>query len=381
MMTAVSITLALALLALALRLTWLELGAASSSEGEAVTAPAATTTSQCKVREDLGCACEVGNYRLLSKLGAGGMGEVFTAQHTMLRRPTAIKLLRPGVSADLDIARFEREAQLTSELTHPNTVRVFDYGRTDDGVYFYAMEHLEGADLATVIDRTGPMDAARVVRVLTQVAGSLAEAHDRGFVHRDIKPANLFLQSGYLADQAKVLDFGLAREVAPHNPRLSAPDTIAGTPYYMAPEAIADTSQTNASSDVYSLGCVAYFMLTGRHVFTGRSPVEVFVRHLNADPAPMRGVPPALEALVLACLDKDPSTRPSANELQERAQLLEAQRWARWSDERAHQWWHSHSPQLAKALDTASVPRISAVDRQAITVTRRRVGPARCCAS
>jgi eukaryotic-like serine/threonine-protein kinase len=235
----------------------------------------------------------------------------------MLRRPTAVKLLAPGPAGPERLERFEREVQMTSRLTHPNTVAIFDYGRTPDGVFYYAMEYLEGLNLEDLTRHDGPQPAGRVVHVLRQVAGSLAEAHEVGLIHRDIKPANVILvpQRGGAPDVAKVVDFGLVKDLD-QGTDLSRDDQIAGTPLYLAPEAITAPGRVGARSDLYSLGCVGYYLLTGRPVFEGRNMVEVCGHHLHTRPTPPaerlgQPVPRGLSVLLLSCLEKDPAQRPS----------------------------------------------------------------------
>lgn len=245
------------------------------------------------------------------------MGAVYRASHAMLRRPTAVKLLPAGLAGAERLQRFEREVQMTSRLTHPNTVAIFDYGRTPDGVFYYAMEYLEGLNLEDLTRHDGPQSAGRVVHVLRQVASSLAEAHDIGLIHRDVKPANVILvpQRGGSPDVAKVVDFGLVKDLE-QDQELSRDDQIAGTPLYLAPEAITAPGRVGARSDLYSLGCVGYFMLTGRPVFEGRNMVEVCGHHLHTRPQPPaerlgKPVPAGLSHLLLACLEKEPAQRPS----------------------------------------------------------------------
>jgi len=269
------------------------------------------------LRQQVREAWQLGQYTLIEKIGEGGMGAVYRASHAMLRRPTAVKLLPPGPAGAERLSRFEREVQMTSRLTHPNTVAIFDYGRTPDGVFYYAMEYLEGVNLEDLGRHDGPQPAGRVVHVLRQVAGSLAEAHEVGLIHRDVKPANVILvsQRGGAPDVAKVVDFGLVRDLD-QDTDLSRDDQIAGTPLYLAPEAISTPSRVGARSDLYSLGCVGYFLLTGRPVFEGRNMVEVCGHHLHSQPVPPterlgQPVPAGLESLLLACLEKDPSRRPS----------------------------------------------------------------------
>ncbi len=267
-----------------------------------------------RVRE----ASSLGQYTLEAPIGEGGMGSVFLARHSLLRRPTAVKLLPPERAGQDAIKRFEREVQLTSQLTHPNVVAIYDYGRTPDGVFYYAMEYLEGVDLQELVDASGPLPAARVKHILRQIADALADAHAVGLIHRDVKPANILLLSrGRQHDFVKVLDFGLVKETRPAEKgavSLSSVTALLGTPLYVSPESISDPTKIDARSDLYSLGCVGYFLLTGAPFVKGRSLVEVCAAHLYEKPEPpskrAHNVPPALEALILQLLEKDPKRRP-----------------------------------------------------------------------
>ncbi len=295
-------------------------------------------------------AKQLGQYTLEAKIGEGGMGVVYRARHSMLRRPTAVKLLAPGRSDSGDLARFEREVQATAALSHPNTIAIYDYGRTADGVFYYAMEYLEGLDLQALVDRAGPLPPARVAHVLDQVLGALAEAHDAGIVHGDVKPANLMLSvRGGVCDVVKVLDFGLAKRVFDdRRPRerfgkgFTGSTVITGTPLYLAPEAITAPDRADARSDLYAVGCVAYFLLTGRTPFDGETSSEVLAKHLATEPEPLAvvapHVPEDLAALIHACLAKAPSLRPK-DARAARALLRAARDLAPWTDEQAHAWW------------------------------------------
>jgi tRNA A-37 threonylcarbamoyl transferase component Bud32 len=302
-----------------------------------------------KVRE----ARELGQYTLVEKIGSGGMGVVYRAKHAMLRRRTAVKLLLPERAAEQDLTRFEREAQLTSLLSHPNTVSVYDFGRTPDGTFYYAMEYLDGVDLDTLVRLDGPQPPARVVHLLLQACGALAEAHGIGLIHRDIKPQNLLLcESAGLCDVIKVVDFGLVKALPPEsgaelaitNPAaLSAVNTVVGTPLYMAPEAIVAPASIDARGDLYALGAVAYYLLAGSPPFQGKSIVEICGHHLHTPPQPLsarlgRPVPPELEAVVLSCLAKPREARPeSARELAARLAACKIE--PAWSDADARRWW------------------------------------------
>jgi len=257
----------------------------------------------------------------------------------MLRRPVAIKILPVETAGPLRVKRFEREVQLSSELTHPNTVTVYDYGCTPDGLFFYVMEYLEGVSLAHLVCRQGPQPPRRVVHILKQVCGSLAEAHDKGIIHRDIKPGNVLLcRQGGVQEVVKVVDFGLASrlewiQVGQKSRRIS------GTPGYLAPETFLWPSQVDARSDLYAVGAVGYFLLTGRPVFDGRSISEVCQQHVHTPPIPpsarLRCNMGALEKILLRCLAKEPCQRPpSASELaRELAGCVEA-----WTDEDVASW-------------------------------------------
>jgi len=292
----------------------------------------------------------LGQYTLESKIGEGGMGVVWRASHALLRRPTAVKLLQSSRTGDSAIRRFEREVQLSASLTHPNSVAIYDYGRTRDGIFYYAMELLEGTDLERLVEKHGRVPPARVVHILTQVCGALAEAHDLGLVHRDVKPANILLAPRLNEHEvAKVVDYGLVKriEADPAQTAITAVNTIFGTPLYMSPETILTPDAVDGRSDLYALGAVAWFMLVGRTVFRGRSVVEVCSQHLHQPPARPsevlgQAVPADLEDIVMACLDKKPEARPqSARLLRERLQRCGAA--GQWSTHQAAAWWQTHA--------------------------------------
>jgi serine/threonine-protein kinase len=303
------------------------------------------------LRSEVREARRLGQYVLEQKIGEGGMGEVYRAWHGMMRRPTALKLLRSDHAEQKDLVRFEREVQLTARLTHPNTITIFDYGRTADGVFYYAMELLDGATLQRIVEVDGPQEEGRVVRILTMACGALAEAHAVGLIHRDIKPANIMLcTQGGERDVVKLLDFGLVKELAVEGDvGVSVAGTLAGTPLYMAPESITAPGSVDARTDLYALGAVAYYLLAGSEVFRGQTIVEVCGAHLHREPDPFeaRGVSISaeLEAIVRECLEKKPDRRPqSALELRRR---LEACAIAPWDGERARTWWLEHRAALA----------------------------------
>jgi serine/threonine-protein kinase len=274
------------------------------------------------LRAEVKSATRLGQYTLEDKIGEGGMGVVYRARHALLRRPTAIKLLSPGHVGSVSEKRFEKEVQTTAMLTHPNTIAIYDFGHTRDGVFYYAMELLDGVSLQDLVDDEGPQPPGRVVRIVTQIASALAEAHGVGLIHRDVKPANVFLcERAGVADFVKVLDFGLVKEVGKSDPALSRADAIAGTPLYMAPESITHPDAVDARVDIYALGGVAYFLVTGKPPFDGNNLVEICSHHLHT--APVRpserlkaAVPERLEAVLLKCLAKFPDERfPTARAL------------------------------------------------------------------
>jgi hypothetical protein len=300
-------------------------------------------------------ARRLGQYTLQEKIGAGGMGEVFRAQHALLRRPTAIKLLLPTRTGPETLRRFEREVQLTSRLSHPNTIAIYDYGRTPDGIFYYAMEYLDGLTLDRLVARDGPQPPGRVVHLLCQVTEALAEAHGVGLIHRDIKPANIMLcQRGGIPDVAKVLDFGLVKELTPEpgDAQLTAAASITGTPLYMAPEAITG-GPLDGRADLYALGAVGYFLLAGRPPFMARTVVEICGQHLHATPEPPsrhlgKPLPAGLERVILHCLQKPPAARPQRAEAL-LADLIACQAESPWPRDQARAWW-SQQRDLATAV-------------------------------
>jgi len=302
------------------------------------------------LRAEVRQARRLGQYVLGEKLGEGGMGEVYRARHGMMRRDSAIKLLPADNAGETNIRRFEREVQLTARQTHPNTITIFDYGRTAKNVFYYAMELLQGATLQRIVEISGPQPEGRVVRMLAMACGALAEAHGVGLIHRDIKPANIMLcTQGGEQDVVKVLDFGLVKAMDVHDEvQLTGLNTITGTPQYIAPEAITDANSVDARTDLYALGAVGYYLLTGEHVFEGNSIVEICSHHLHSSPSPMseRGVAvsPELEHVVLSCLAKDPAQRPeSAQQLRGKLLALKVESWA---EEHASRWWTEHATLL-----------------------------------
>jgi eukaryotic-like serine/threonine-protein kinase len=301
-------------------------------------------------------AIQLGQYTLEQRIGEGGIGTVYRAHHVMLRRPTAIKLLRADRVGIEALRRFEREVQHTSQLTHPNTVAVFDYGRSSEGVLYYAMEYLDGLDLEQIVRRHGPLAAGRCIDILAQVCGALQEAHERGIVHRDIKPANIILcEHGGVADVAKVVDFGLVKEIT-HDADTSS-ENIVGTPAYVAPETVTNPRATGPAADLYSLGVVGYFLLSGRRPFEGHNAIEVCVQHVTAEPPPLSqlalGIPDALEVTIMRCLRKRPEERfASAAEL---ADALRAVETNDWNQDTAEAWW-ARQRAATQAAPNATTP-------------------------
>jgi tRNA A-37 threonylcarbamoyl transferase component Bud32 len=302
-------------------------------------------------------AREIGAYELVAELGRGGMGEVWVARHRLLARPAAVKLIRPELlGADLQSQetvsrRFEREARATAELRSTHTVDIYDFGRSDDGAFFYVMELLDGVSLDAMVKQHGPINSARAIFLLQQVCHSLGEAHEHGLIHRDIKPANIFVcRLGPDFDFVKVLDFGLVKRDGgiEADTLLTAQDATAGTPAYMAPEMATDRGTVDGRADLYAVGCVAYWMLTGRQVFEGESAIATILKHVRERaPRPSEHselpIPPELDQLVLDCLSKDPNARPqTAAELAMRLAAIPVA--APWSVDDGREWWRLHGP-------------------------------------
>jgi serine/threonine-protein kinase len=323
----------------------------------------------------------LGSYELVELLGRGGMGEVWRARHQLLARDAAIKLVRPEMlgarnEADARVVqrRFEREAKATAALSSPHTIQVFDFGMTRDGAFYYVMELLAGRDLESLVREFGPVPADRAIFLLRQVCHSLADAHARGMVHRDIKPANIYVcRMGLEYDFVKVLDFGLVkvRERTPggETTLVTLEHTTTGTPAYMAPEIIVGEADVDRRADVYALGCVAYFLLTGQLVFEADTPMKMLLQHVHAQPVPPSQrtelrIPRELDALVLSCLEKDPRARPqNAEELFRMA--VGCKTCETWDQASARTWWQTHLPDLTGPLtlsehDTATTTRVVA---------------------
>jgi hypothetical protein len=314
-----------------------------------------------QLSEHVAAARKIGSYRLVERLGVGGMAEVWRADHRMLARPAAVKVIRRQVlvghgpeDAGRLVRLFAREARTTASLSSPHTIQIYDFGITPDGAFYYVMELLDGIDLQTLVERYGPQPPERVAALLRQVCHSLDEAHGRNFVHRDVKPANLFAcHYGNDFDFVKVLDFGLVLDRAPTPEELEDERHSVGTPAVMAPEMARFQAPVDARADLYAVGCVAYWLLTGKRVFDAATRHDMTIMHAHQRPlAPSRrlGTPvhAGLEAIIMRCLEKNPNRRPqSAAELAEALEALEFER--PWSRERARLWWGTHEPTRRQA--------------------------------
>jgi eukaryotic-like serine/threonine-protein kinase len=327
------------------------------------------------LRKKAGDAMRLGQYTLEERIGEGAMGVVYRASHAMLRRPTAVKLLHGATAGEVSISRFEREVQLTSRLTHPNTIAIYDYGRTPEGVFYYAMEFLDGITLEDLGSQFGAQPPERVIHIVRQICASLYEAHRSGLIHRDVKPANVILcERGQVGDVVKVLDFGLVKEVdarqiggiggppakgegsegAARRSGDTQVGSVVGTPLYMAPECIVAPDEIDERSDIYALGCVAYFLLTGTEVFLAETVADVCVRHVSMAPEPpskrlhevvadrpVDAVPADLERIILGCLAKRREDRPAdAHALSDALAACESA--GRWTEARASAWWKEY---------------------------------------
>ncbi|HVR69824.1 MAG TPA: serine/threonine-protein kinase [Vicinamibacteria bacterium] len=312
-----------------------------------------------RLTADVQEARRMGSYQLIEPLGHGGMGEVWRARHDMLARPAAIKLVRrqalgltPGTPNEAVLHRFEREAQATAALHSPHTVELYDFGVTADGTFYYVMELLEGLDLQQLVTRFGPVPPARAVHFLLQLCDSLADAHHAGLIHRDVKPANVYAcRRGLKYDFVKLFDFGLVKPAWRHDvddSSLTQEGATPGTPAYLAPEVALGSVEVDGRVDLYAAGCVMYWLLTGRHVFEARTPLQMAVQHAQAAPVPPsqrigKPIPAPLEAVVMSCLEKAPDRRPSsADELAGR--LVECGVAPPWSQEDARAWWRANVP-------------------------------------
>lgn len=328
-----------------------------------------------RLARDVSKARRLGSYELRDKIGSGGMGEVWRARHKMLARPAAVKLIRPEslgkngdpASVNAVLRRFEREAQATAMLTSPHSIMLYDFGIAEDGAFYYVMELLEGRDLKSLIQESGPVPAERAVHFMRAACDSLADAHHRGLIHRDVKPGNIFTcRRGREFDFIKVLDFGLVKNVTEPGEtltQLTGTNATSGTPGFMAPEMVTGETPIDGRADIYALGCVGYWLLSGQLVFEGKSPVAILVQHVNEEPPPLATrteieVPTRLEEILRACLAKDPDDRPrSAQELADALAELSATLPA-WTQARAEKWWRTNLPHLyatplARKLDSS----------------------------
>lgn len=311
----------------------------------AVGTTVASSFSLARLRGKVGELRQFGPYALREKIGEGGMGKVYLADHALLKRPTAVKVLSGAELTEASIARFEREVQQASRLSHPNTISIFDFGRTDDGVFYYAMEYLDGMTLAELVSRFGPLPPARAIYLLEQVCASLGEAHGRGLIHRDIKPLNIMIcHLGGEYDIAKVLDFGLVKSLDdPGTKELTGRFEVGGTPVYMAPERLTSPETVDARADIYAVGAVAYYLLSGRSIFQSIDEVSLLSSIPSTEPVPIADVatndlPPALASIVMACLSKKPEDRPASVDTLAAA-LGGVPLPAVWTKKDAHSWW------------------------------------------
>jgi eukaryotic-like serine/threonine-protein kinase len=294
-------------------------------------------------------ARQLGRYRLKEKIGAGGMGEVYLAEHYLLKRPCVIKLIRPDRAGDEGVLkRFQREVQATAKLTHWNTVEIFDYGRTDEGTFYYVMEYLPGMSLAELVQQHGPLPPERVIHLLVQTCSALREAHGVGLIHRDIKPGNIFAaRRGGIYDVVKLLDFGLVKPIMEDQPLdLTTEGTVTGSPLFMSPEQATGDSSTDARTDIYALGAVAYYLVTGRPPFIADKTIKIIIAHANEPVVPPSkhrpDVPADLERVILRCLEKSPADRFQDVGQVSKA-LSECEAAGRWSAGRSAQWWEDRT--------------------------------------
>jgi len=306
---------------------------------------------------DLAKAQRMGSYQLETRLGSGGMGEVWLAKHQLLDRPAAVKLIKPDnlyQSADLQrvaLGRFEREAQATAAMRSPHTIQLYDFGIAQSGAFYYVMEYLNGLDLDEMVQRHGPLTPSRLVYLLLQACDSLGEAHEQGLIHRDVKPANVYVcRHGRKDDFVKVLDFGLVkseRNGDDDDVDLTAEGTVSGTPAFVSPEQVLG-ERTDGRTDIYSLGCTAYWALTGSYVFQGKTAMATVMMHVNSQPSPpsscgVQPIPSELDDIIMACLQKEPENRPqSADELT--AMLSASGIGNAWTNDKARTWWEANAP-------------------------------------
>jgi serine/threonine-protein kinase len=346
---------------------WLQFGSTVVAAGTAVYVSGIVY----QITLEAGKGNEMGAYNLEALLGRGGMGEVWRASHRLLARPAAIKLIRPdalGSDSRDWLRRFEREAKATAGLHSPHTVDIYDFGTTEDGTFYYVMELLEGFDTETLVTEFGPLPPERAIFILVQACQSLAEAHQGGLIHRDVKPANIYIcRYGLEWDFVKILDFGLVKTAGLTDDRgrqLTVAGMIAGTPGYMSPEIGSGSPDVDWRADVYALGCVAYWLVTGQPVFEGTNPMQIVMAHIQKTPVPpsrrtATKIPEALEQIILDCLRKDPNERPQT--MQELAQRLSRVSLEDpWTEERARQWWLANGARVGKLPVSKHVAESSA---------------------
>lgn len=328
-------------------------------------------------------ARQFGQYRLQEKLGSGGMGEVYKAEHVLLKRPCAMKLIKPGSKANqAALARFEKEVQATSKLTHWNTIEIYDYGNTEDGTFYYVMELLPGLSLEELVEQHGPLPAGRIVHLLRQVCGALHEAHEAGLIHRDIKPANIFAaQRGGVFDVVKLLDFGLVKEQTEQTGDGSASGygSFSGTPQYMAPEQVLAYESVDGRADIYALGGVAYYLLTGKPPFSGMNAVQLLSAHAHTEVAVpstvIEDVPSDLENVILRCLKKKPDARFD-DVVRLKSALAACACAADWTVDNASAWWSEHQNGAEPTTQRESRPIEMTIDVKPDDTTAGRLPPA-----
>jgi len=313
------------------------------------------------LRKEVFVAKKLGQYRLGELLGSGGMGEVYLAEHQMMKRPCAIKVIRPDKAVNPQVlARFEREVRATAKLSHWNSIEIYDYGRTDDGTFYYVMEFLPGHNIGELVGGHGPLPPERIIYLMRQICDALAEAHSQGLIHRDIKPANLFCayRGGHF-DVAKLLDFGLAKPIAEtQDVELTQEGSITGSPLFMSPEQATGSVEVDVRSDIYSLGAVMYYMATGQPPFDYDKAIQVMVAHASETPRSPReiraAIPLELEEIILRCLEKDPEDRiQTATELRDLLAQVPSQQ--AWTHTEAAQWWHDYGCPKRKQLAADAV--------------------------
>lgn len=322
---------------------------------------------QASARKNVLAARRLGQYVLVQEIGRGANGMVYRARHSLLRRPVAVKLLSPDMTDAANTARFEREVQMTSQLTHPNTVAIYDYGRTPEGLFYYAMEYLGGIDLDQLVRQFGAQPEGRVIHILRQVCGSLAEAHRTGLIHRDIKPANIVLtRRGGVCDLVKVLDFGLVTTARPGQTEASGSHAVVGTPHFISPEAVEKPESVESRSDLYSLGAVGYWLLTGRTLFEHETVEGLLERHVKDDPPHpserlRQPVSADLAEVLLRCLAKHPEQRPASAEDLERS-LAACAAAGTWTSADAEKWWQSNMGSFETLPTTAMAEKTLVIE-------------------